>query len=422
MTSPDGTVCVIVGSWPKLSTTFIAQELVGLERNGLRLWLASLKPGDPISHALHDEIQAPLYWVPRYPPTNPTELIKAYRHARRRPGYRAARALLRADGAWLKLPKRLHFFTQALMIASRMPEDTRAIYVHFMHKPGTVGRYLAALTGLPLAGSAHARDIWLTSDAEKRAKLESMEWLTTCNGPALDKLRSLAEPPDKIHLVYHGLSLKRFPQEPPERDPRDGTNPDDPIRLLSVGRAVEKKGFDVLLNALADLPRDIHWRWHHIGQGPILKALRAQAERLGINDRIIWHGAQRQSEVIEQYRNCDLFVFPGKRASDGDQDGLPNVLMEAQTQALACLSTRFSAIPELIRDGETGWLVEPDDVASLRAALQTSIRNPKLREQIGRAGYDRVRAHFQAESGIAEIASLLRGMMARAPQERDERC
>ena len=407
-----GTVCVIVGSWPRVSTTFIAQELVGLEGEGLRLWMAALKPGESVRHALHDQIKAPVYHVRRYPPLEPAAFFRAWSKVRRLPGYRAARALFTADARWLSLLRRLHLFTQAILIADRMPADCKVVYVHFMHKPGTVARYLAAMAGLPLAGSAHARDIWVSSDEEKRVKLGAMEWITTCNGPAVDKLRSLAGDPAKVHLIYHGLSLSRFPATPPNRPSRDGTDPNDPVRLLSVGRAVEKKGFDVLLEALSGLPADLHWVWHHVGTGDIIGDLKAQAERLNLTDRIVWHGVQDQSKVIERYRDGDLFVFPARRASDGDQDGLPNVLMEAQTQALACLSTRFSAIPELIHDRETGWLVEPADADGLREGLETLICSPDLRAKLGAAGFERIRAHFQAEKGITEIAGLLRGSMA----------
>jgi glycosyltransferase involved in cell wall biosynthesis len=408
----SATVCVVVGSWPRVSTTFIAQELVGLEREGLKLWLTALKPGDPVEHALHKQLAAPVHFVPRYPPLSPAAFARAWRKARRLPGYARARQMFHADSAWLSYGKRAHLFALAIMIAADMPRDTKMIYAHFIRKSGSVARYVAAMAELPLAGSAHARDIWISSDAEMRIKIDAMRWITTCNGPAMDKLSSLTDDPDKVKLIYHGLSLTRFPGDAPQRAARDGSDPNDPVVLLSVGRAVEKKGFDVLLDALATLPADRHWVWHQVGAGKIIDSLKDQAKRLGLNGRVHWHGMRDQAEVIARYRSSDLFVFPARQASDGDQDGLPNVLMEAQTQALCCLSTRFSAIPELIHDGETGILVEPGDAAALAAALQRLIAAPAERERLGAAGYQRVRDHLQAESGIREIADLLRQSMA----------
>ena len=227
-------------------------------------------------------------------------------------------------------------------------------------------------------------------------------------GVSADRLRELADDPDKVHLIYHGLSFDRFPTEPPKRSDLDGSDPANPVRLLSVGRAVEKKGFDVLLDALAALPADLHWRWTQVGEGKIIDDLRRRAEDLGLSGRIEWLGARDQQAVIDLYRACDLFVLPCREASDGDRDGLPNVLMEAQSQALACLSTNFSEIPELIVDGETGILVPPGEASPLTDALERLMRSPEERERLGMAGYRRVRSSFESDSGIREIAGLLR--------------
>jgi glycosyltransferase involved in cell wall biosynthesis len=116
-------------------------------------------------------------------------------------------------------------------------------------------------------------------------------------------------------------------------------------------------------------------------------------------------GPQPHDAVFAQYRRSDLFVLASKIASDGDRDGLPNVLMEAQSQGLACLASGVSAIPELIHNGETGVLVPPEDVAGLAEALLQLIRNPQLRARLGTAGYERVRAHFALESNITALAA-----------------
>jgi glycosyltransferase involved in cell wall biosynthesis len=100
-----------------------------------------------------------------------------------------------------------------------------------------------------------------------------------------------------------------------------------------------------------------------------------------------------------------VFVLASRIASDGDRDGLPNVLMEAQSQGLACLSTRMSAIPELILDGETGLLVAPDDPGALASALERLIRSPALRSRLGGAGMARVRASFSHERNIDRLAA-----------------
>ena len=209
-------------------------------------------------------------------------------------------------------------------------------------------------------------------------------------------------------MVYHGLDFARFPAPDAGADDnleRNGEDPDEPVVLLSVGRAVAKKGYGVLLDALARLPDELAWRLVHIGGGTDGDALKQRAADLGLGARIDWLGPQPQDVVLENYRAADLFVLASRIAADGDRDGLPNVLMEAQSQALACLSTDISAIPELIDDGETGVLVPPDDPAALAAALAALIRDPATRRRLGQAGMARVRRDFDLHAGIDDLAA-----------------
>ena len=136
------------------------------------------------------------------------------------------------------------------------------------------------------------------------------------------------------------------------------------------------------------------------------KRLKRQAIRLGIDPRIEWRGARPQPEVLAAYREADLFVLAAKIGKDGDRDGLPNVLMEAQSQRLACVATQLPGIGELIEDGGTGILVPPGDPASLAAALEDLIRDPVQRARLGGAGEARVRRDFDATHGIAALAML----------------
>ena len=143
----------------------------------------------------------------------------------------------------------------------------------------------------------------------------------------------------------------------------------------------------------------------HIGGGELGTALQARGERLGRGTRIDWRGAQAQQQVLEQYRAADLFVLASRVAADGDRDGLPNVLMEAQSQGLACLSTRVSAIPELIEHEATGVLVAPGEPQALAAALERLIREPETRARLGAAGARRLRERFTMDAGIDALAA-----------------
>ncbi len=183
--------------------------------------------------------------------------------------------------------------------------------------------------------------------------------------------------------------------------------------LQSAGRC-EKKGFDTLLKALALLPRGLHWRLTHIGFGGELGNLKSAAEALGISERVSWLGTLDQRDVLEQYRMSDLFVLPSRIADDGDRDGLPNVLMEAASQRLATISTTISGIPELVRNGVDGILLEPDDPDALGAAILRLGGDPGLRATLGNNAERRVRSEFDHQSGIAFLMELFNAQRAAA--------
>ena len=415
-------VAVVLKGYPRLSETFIAQEILALERRGFDLRLISLRhPTDKKRHPVHDDIRAPVSYLPEYLYQEPLRVLRGWRKARRLPGYALARQAFLRDLRRDLTPNRVRRFGQACVLAAELPGAVTRLYAHFLHTPASVTRYCALMTGLSWSASAHAKDIWTIPDWEKREKLAEADWLVTCTAFGADHLRKLAPDPARVSLVYHGLDLGRFGATPRrESQPesrRDGGEPSDPVRLLSVGRAVEKKGYDDLLNALAGLPRELNWHLTHIGGGPLSEPLQRQARDLGLTERITWMGAQAQAEILAQYRRADLFVLASRVAGDGDRDGLPNVLMEAQSQGLACLSTRVSAIPELIEDGATGVLVPPQDPAALGKALARLIADPADRRRLGDAGKQRILADFDMKGGIEVLARLRRRELGQVAAE-----
>jgi glycosyltransferase involved in cell wall biosynthesis len=301
-------------------------------------------------------------------------------------------------------------FGQALVLARELSPAVGHLHVHYLHTPASVVRYAAILTGRRWSFSAHAKDIWTTPDWELAEKLADSAWGVTCTQTGAERLGRLG-PPQRVSLVYHGLDLGRFPP-PPTRPPRDGSDPADPVRIVSVGRAVDKKGFDDLLAALAALPADLHWRFAHIGGGERLDALKAQAAKLGLAGKVAFLGAKAQPEVVALLREADVFALPAKAARSGDRDGLPNVLMEAASQRLAIAATAFAGIPEFVRDGVEGLLVRAGDWEALSNALNLLARDPERRRALGLAAEARLRADFSAEPGLDLLAARFRATLA----------
>jgi glycosyltransferase involved in cell wall biosynthesis len=400
----SGRVGVVLKGYPRLSETFIAQELRALERRGVRLALFSLRhPTDAAIHPIHAEIEARVAYLPEYLHEEPLRVLRAWRRMRRAPGYRAAWSAWRADFARDPSRSRARRFGQALVLAAELPDDIVHLHAHFLHTPASVARYGSLLTGIAWSVSAHAKDIWTTPDWEKRDKLAECAWATTCTRANAEHLRELAPRPELVDLVYHGIDVARF--RAPEQDKVRATTAPDPVTVLSVGRAVDKKGFDDLLAALANLPAALPWRFEHVGGGPLLPRLKAQAQALGIADRVSWHGALAQQALLARYRAADVFALASRVSADGDRDGLPNVLMEAQSQKLPCVATTVAGITELIEHGVTGLLVPERDTAALSGALARLIGDAGLRDRLGQAGFERTTREFAMETGIDRLVA-----------------
>jgi glycosyltransferase involved in cell wall biosynthesis len=400
-------IAVVVKGYPRLSETFIAQEILGLERRGLELLIVSLRqPTDGAIHDVHREIRSPVLYLPEYLKDDPARVASGRARAATLPGFARAEAAFARDLARDRSASRYRRFGQACVLASELPDDVGLIYVHFLHTPASVARYAATMRAVPWSFSAHAKDIWTSPDWEVSEKIADAAWGVTCTAANVARLGAVSGRPEKVHLVYHGLDFGRFPPPAPRPADRDGVRA--PVTILSVCRAVEKKGLDDVVRALARLPGDLDWRFVHIGGGGLVERLKALAARLGIADRITWRGAQPRSAVIAACGEADLFVLASRIARNGDRDGLPNVLMEAQALGLAVVSTRVSAIPEVVDDGETGVLVEPKDPAALAIALEALIRDPARRSALARKAAATVRRRFSSDPGIDEIAGRLR--------------
>lgn len=405
-----GTIAIVLKGYPRLSETFIAQEIRELEKHGLPITLVSLRhPTDPKRHPIHDEIAAPVRYLPEYLHEEPLRVARSLWRALRLPGFGAALRVFLADLRRDFTRNRGRRFGQAAVLAAELGGDVVHLYSHFLHTPSSVARYAALMRGLTWSFSAHAKDIWTTPEWEKREKIADAQWGVTCTVYGCEHLRDLApaDRRDRVRLVYHGIDLTRFP-EPPERSAAAG----GPVTILSVGRLVPKKGYDDLIAALGRLPEDLDWRMVHIGGGDLREELEGRARAAGVAERITWLGAQSQETVIEQMREAEIFALMSRIDETGDRDGLPNVLMEAQSQKLACAATRVAAIPELIVDGATGLLVEPRDVEAMAAALQRLIGDPALRRRLGDAGFRRVHEVFSHESCIGSLLALFDGAEA----------
>ncbi|UVF18319.1 glycosyltransferase family 4 protein [Microvirga terrae] len=413
-------IAIVVKGYPRLSETFIAQEILALEQRGLDLEIWSLRhPTERAVHPMHKAIKAPVTYLPEYLYEEPLRVLRGGVWSLRQKGFGRAMRAFWGDLKRDFTANRVRRLGQAFVMAREMPEDVGHLHVHYLHTPASVVRYAALLTGRTWTFSAHAKDIWTTPDWEKREKIAEALWGVTCTAQGAGNLQSLSRP-ERVSLVYHGLDLSRFPSPPEGRPARNGVNPRDPVRIVSVGRAVAKKGYGDLIKALAALPQDLHWRFAHVGGGELLASLKKQAQEAGIADRVAFLGAKAQPDIISLLREADLFVLPSKEARSGDRDGLPNVIMEAASQGLAIVATDFAGIPEFIRDDLEGRLVPPGDWEALSNAVNLLARDPERRKSLGDAAFSRLRREFSMEGGIDVLEARLRAV-TQSPTREPER-
>jgi glycosyltransferase involved in cell wall biosynthesis len=398
-------LAVVVETWPCLYATAIAQEIAGLEARGFDIHLVSLHPAaTALRHLVHESVRAPVILLPERPIAAPRRWWRAWRVARRLPGYGAARAVLQADLARLAgrdRRRRRRCFNQAMIMAAELPLAVPHVHVYGLAAPATVGRDAALLRGIGFSLSAHGGDAgpaWALRD-----KLEAAAFTVCCTRQGTAALQDLSMKP--VTCQHHGLVAEAF--ERAAASSRDGTDLRHPVRLLCVARLVAGKGHEDLLAALAQLPGSLAWRLDLIGDGPLRGKLAALARRLKLDGRITFHGAKVPGDVAAAYASGDLAVLAGRDAGGG----LPQALVEAQGVGLAVVATRLPAVAELVEHDVTGLLVEPGDRVGLAHAIAALIVDPMRRQALGAAAATRVARDFDAQSGFDRLAAWLRPLV-----------
>ena len=399
-------IAVIVRGWPRITETFVAQEIYGLQEAGLEIGLFALRdPKEKKRHAIHDMVKAdPIY-------LNGNILVlflKAYFafwHFRKSPGLKMLWSAFIQDLKQEFSLSRVKRLFQALVFSKNHAQDYDYIYAHFLHTPSTVAYYVHLLTGIPWSFSAHAKDIYTSPKWDLKTKLSSASWGNTCTAYNHHFLSEIS-PDFKMHLIYHGIDLDRFNYERDFEKNKKGQDPNNPLVFLTIARAIEKKGLDVVLKALATLPKEIYWRWVHIGGGVLKKEYMKLAKDLGVFEKCDFQSPLTQDEVMPYFHQADLFLLPCRISKSGDRDGLPNVLVEASASAVPCLSTDVSAVKELLVDGETGFLVPSNDVASYASKLFELCESPALRKEVALAAQKKVMQEFSYEKAVQKIAGF----------------
>ena len=348
-------IAVILSGWPRVSESFALNEVLALHRAGLLAAVLALKTGDGgIPHPAAAQL-APMVEI--LPPGDVSAQAEA--------------AVSRLDGIGVS-----------------------AVHGYFAHTPAAVAAAVADKFGVPYGFSVHALDARKVSKQELGDRARRAAVVVTCNEDAAAEVEAAGIHPT---LVRHGVDLAAFPASRPTDH--------DPVELLAVGRLVDKKGFDVLLDALSRLDRP--YRLRLVGDGPLRPRLEAMIAAHRLADRVELVGRCTHATLPDYYAGADVVVVPSVVDSTGDRDGLPNVVLESMASQRPVVASAVAAIPAAVRDGVTGTLVPPRDPDALAGALAALIDSPGRRAQLGRAARRTAETEFGLDRRTGQFCRVL---------------
>ncbi len=399
----------VLSRFPLITETFIAREVVELERRGATVWVAPLRREAAAAHHPSSRALLPrLRPIRRSVAAHWAHVVRANltmwrRHPRRYVEiWRAALAGSRGDrnlqaGALL-------FWPRVVAIAYDFERlGVEHVHAHFATHPALAALIVHRLTGIPFSFTVHAHDLF-AHPCMLPEKMAAARFVVTISHFNRRRLLALAAPGNthalaaKLHVVRCGVRCEDYATAR-----AISVAPPGVLRLLTVASLQPYKGHAVLLAACTRLSSPFELRL--IGNGPLRSRLEAEARRLGLGDRVLWLGAQDERQVRRALADCDVFVLPSVVEPSGRMEGIPVALIEAMAAGRAIVATRLSGIPELVASPAEGCLVPPGDAAALAAALAALV-DPERRRRMGRAAQRKVNSEFHLAPAVAQLEEL----------------
>lgn len=411
MTYTTPQIAYILKGFPRISETFISNEILQLEQHGFSLRIFSMRhPRENFCHNSVKQIKAKIDYLP-------TELLLDFPRliapniflAVKQPvTYSKALALAKQRfQRTRKLATVKHLLQGGYLTWHFLRKDSTITHLHghFAHSPTSVTMFAAILAKKPFSFTAHAKDIYTSNRDQLAEKIEAAEFVVTCTKANANYLQSIAKDCDTpIHCIYHGIDLALFNNTTQQRALQN------PYRFFTVARLTAKKGLPTLYRALALLKEQkISFQHVLIGDGDDRKEILALIDDLDLTDSCTWLGTRTHDDVLSQFSQSDLFILPCEVAENGDRDGIPNVLVESLAMGVPAISTNVSAIPEIIIDGKTGRTVAPRNPHLLAEAIIELMENEVLRSEFIANGRQWVNERFDNRRWLAKLAEIFNG-------------
>lgn len=408
------TLVFILKAFPRISETFILQEIRRLEERGCPLIIFSraFPEDEPFVQTVALGLKSKVYYIPYASPKGRDSVRQLLKRLRMKydlslikKTYRLAKAMGRNN------PKNRsrHCVYAALWILDQLdvasPDDYH-IHAQFLDYPAETAYYIHLFSGIDYSISCHAKDIYTSPKEDHIRFLASAVALKTCTQYNSEYLKEETGMPDKIHTVLHGIDVGFFSRE---------TLPGK-IRLVSVARLVEKKGYFVMMKALDMLnKRYPEFQMTIIGHGKLEAEIREQIRFLHLEEKVIIIPYATREVVRDYLAFSDIFVNASIITKSGDRDGIPNSIAEAMSMELPVVATNVSGIGEIVKHLETGYLADSRDAASIYNGIVYFIENPEERKTIAKRARQFILENFSADKAFEDCEAFYEPLLRKNP-------
>jgi glycosyltransferase involved in cell wall biosynthesis len=408
----------LLRSYPRLSQTFVLNEILALEQIGVSIQIFALtNPREKVVQMQVDQVQAPVQYLDEdIQPRSLRNMLNenaqiAWLHFK---GYLRSLVYIAANNGidegytasnrWECFLQAVHLIYRLVLNERRTGKKIDHLHAHFAHDPALIAYLVHSISGIPYSFTAHARDLFQVPEKVLTDRIREARAVITCCRANLDYLNQMAPSErSKFSLIYHGVNLKDFQ---PLSISDGGAAPKGPL-ILSIGRLVEKKGFQDLLQALFIVKsRGESFQCAIYGDGPLAQQLREWIDEHGMTEEVKLNGDRTQQELINVYQNATLFILTPVQTEDGDRDGIPNVLVEAMAVGLPVITTAVSGIPELVENNRTGLLYQSHDVEGISSGIIELLRNAEKRKQFGSEASKKVMEQFDITQAAKRLKTL----------------
>ena len=383
--------------FPSFNQTFCLREVEEIIRQGMEPLVLSIR--DPQEQTAADFPEEPkVHYLP-----SPAELESEAKKLRERHGLPAR--MSRLLGRWGESGDKMRVYEAAHLGPLLKERGIRHVHVHFAGIAARTAFWIRKFYGIGFSFTGHANDIFRETDfaVSLGHMVEAARFVVTPSDFSREWLAAkFPKQAPKIFGVYNGIHVEKF------KTARRDSCSSGALKILSVGRYVEKKGFCHLIEACRLLKeRKIPVHCEIVGEGPLQEELAAQIARHDLGGAVVLAGPRSQAELVPLFAGSDLFVLPCVREAEGGMDNLPTVIMEAMAAGLPVVSTSVAGVPEMIVDGQTGWIIPEKDPAALADAIAGVARMPDLARQCAERGQQRAVELFSAEITVRRLKRLL---------------